>query len=100
MVDISILSRDSTVICTGKGIDIAQFKSMRDAAIYVSVYESGVPNSEDVQKILNNLLDDIERFGKVIAHNNNFSETYCRDKIQNIHFLAQTALKTEGMLTR
>lgn len=100
LVDISIATRKTETICTANGFDLKELKSLKDAAVYVSVYESGVPNSKDVQIILNKLLDDVERFETLVTHNNNFSQTYCEDKIQNIHALTQTALQTEGSLSK
>jgi hypothetical protein len=96
LVDITVLARDPATVCTVTGVDRSRFNTMKDLAVWVSVWHSGLDSQGDLTKITQLLVDDMERFNTVIDHSTAPSQTWCRDKMANIHQLAKTALTAEG----
>jgi cell division inhibitor SulA len=99
IVDANIHSRNASKICTTTGINQDQLRQLSEAAVYADVYAGGQPNNGDLHTILDQLVDEIERFQTVVSQGT-VSASYCQQKVANIQKIAQLALKSSGAQPR
>lgn len=67
---------------------------------YAKVYATGMARNEDIVRMIEAALSEIERFEAIRDSGEKISETYCRDKLQNLYDTLIIALKTEGALSQ
>ena len=99
IVDANIRSRNAREICTPEGINQDRLRLLSEAAVYADVYSGGQPHNDDLHTILEQLVDEIERF-QTLSSQGSVSVSYCQQKMVNIHKIAQLALKSSGALPR
>ena len=73
---------------------------LQDNLRYAKVYATGLSRNEDIVKMIDAALSEIERFKAIRDGGGKISETYCRDKLQNLYDTVILALKTEGALSQ